>query len=229
MMHDTRQVGFGRLGTMDVGDMVVVKRVGAASEVETLVEGGRARYGLPGDVIVYFPANDRASTPIIHRAIAYVEPVYDGYRVRWGASACVGGATKQGGWCHYGPSGVTLPQISLADYRPEAAGFITKGDNPVTNLEPDVTSGISHDAKGRPSIVRVAWVEGKARGEVPWLGLVKLTFAGEPNEHDPPASYLTILWASAPRDLWTCLALTLVVLVGGPFAWDWARRRRGRD
>ncbi len=221
---------FGRIGTIDPGDLVAVKAVSSPDDVQTMVEGGRSRYGLPGDVLVYFPANDRASTPIIHRAIAYVVAQGESYRVRWDPDApCVGGADKDGSWCVYGSSGVTLPVIGLADYRPAATGFITKGDNPATNADADVVNGISHDARGRPSIVRPEWVEGKARGELPWLGLVKLAIAGHPNEQDPPASYVTIGWASAPGDLWIMLVVLLVVLIGGPLVGDLVAARRGRE
>lgn len=229
MMHDPKEVAYGRIGTIDPGDLVVVKAVRGPDDVQTFVEGGHVRYGKPGDVLIYYPANDRAGTPIIHRAIAYVVAQGESYRVRWNAGApCVGGATKDGAWCVYGASGVTLPEIGLQDYRPTATGFVTKGDNPVTNTEADVVNGISHDAEGRPSIVVPEWVEGKARGELPWIGLVKLALAGHPNELNPPASYVTIGWASAPGDLWVMLAVALAVLIGGPLAWDLVAARRAK-
>jgi signal peptidase len=232
MMHDPREVPYGRVGTIDPGDLVVVKSVSSPDDVQTFVENGPARYGKPGDVLVYFRANDRTDTPIIHRAIAYVVVDGQSYRVRWDANApCVGGAAKDPGdarWCVYGASGVTLPQIGLADYRPDVSGYVTKGDNPVTNTQADVVNGISHDAQGRSSIVHPEWVEGKARGELPWMGLIKLALAGKANEQNPPASYVTIGWASAPKDLWICLGVALAVLVGGPIAWDLAAARRAR-
>lgn len=226
MMH--RDGPFGRVGTIDPGDLVVVKAVDGVDDVATLVEGGRSRYGLPGDVLIYFPADDRAAVPIIHRAIAYVEVEASGYRVRWDPDApCVGGASKDGAWCRYGSAGVTIPAANLDRYRPNANGFVTKGDNPVTNPDADVVNRISHDAEGHPSIVRPEWVEGKARGEVPWLGLLKLSLAGQPNERNPPASYVRVGWAYAPPDLWVMLGVALAVLVGGPLAFDaWRARRR---
>jgi hypothetical protein len=111
---------------------------------------------------------------------------------------------------------------------PAESGFVTKGDNPRTNGKTDQAAGISRDAAGRPALVPLGHVEGKARGELPWLGLVKLALAGAPNERDPPASYVQVGSAHAPGDLWVMLALSLAALLGGPFAWDAWRARRAR-
>jgi signal peptidase len=236
MMHREGEAGFGRLGTIDPGDLVLVKSLDDPAEVETLVEGGPARYGLPGDVIVYRRGPGQGDTPIIHRAIAYVE-VADGpaYRVRWDPAApCVGGADKapdDAAWCVYGREGVLLSGVPGAGgdrLAPHRSGFVTKGDNPATNPGTDQASGISRDAAGRPELVPLARVEGKARGELPWLGLVKLALAGEPNEARPPASYVRIGSAYAPGDLWAMLGVSLAGLLGGPFAWDAWRARRAR-
>lgn len=234
MMHADAEVTYGRVGTIDPGDLVLVKRVDAPEDVLTFVEAGPERYADPGDVIVYYPANDRSATPIIHRAMAYVDVEGETYRVRWSADApCEGGAEKDGGWCVYGPDGVLVPSAGIrwtdgGPWKPNADGFITKGDNPVSNRVMD-PAGISHDEAGQPSVVRLEWIEGKARGELPWLGLVKLALAGEPNEDRPPASYVKVGSAYAPMDLWVSLALALAALVGGPIAFDawkaWRARR----
>jgi hypothetical protein len=121
-------------------------------------------------------------------------------------------------------------------YKPEHTGFLTKGDNPVTNREIDQVSGLSQT-------VEIGWVEGKGRGELPWLGLIKLALAGRPNEAHPPPyagascifpSFLTdgllhmdcqgkwlhIGSAFAPKDLWVMLFWSLFVLVGLPLLYD---------
>ena len=241
MMHADAEVSYGRVGTIDPGDLVLVKDVDAPEDVATFVDAEGERYGARGDVIVYRPAGDPARTPIIHRAMAYVEVVErDGeraYRVRWAEGApCEGGARKEEdapGWCVYGPRGVLIPSASVFDadgspYAPTRTGFITKGDNPATNARADPFAGISVDERGRPSTVPIEWVEGKARGELPWLGLVKLALAGEANEDSPPASYVRIGWAYAPPDLWVMLAVSLGAVIGLPMAWDFARARRWR-
>lgn len=232
MMHPDSEVRYGRVGTIDPGDLVLVKSVNAPTDVGTLVENSPGHYGKPGDVIVYYSANARSSTPIIHRAVAWVEPTADGFRARWDpASDCVGGAAKDASdahWCDYGPGGVTIPSVGLEHFSPNEAGFITKGDNPVTNAAPDPVLHISRDAQGRASVVPMEWIEGKARGELPWIGLLKLSLAGKPNEPNPPKEWTHILNAYAPTDLWVCLALTLTVIVGGPIAWDGVKAYRAK-
>lgn len=236
MMHADTEVSYGRFGTIDPGDLVLVKAVDSVDDVTTMVEGGRDRYGSPGDVIVYYPANNRARTPIIHRAVAYVE-VLDGplYDVRWSEDApCEGGATKVErdgrSWCRYGEDGIFIPSIPVQDigstrtdprpYRPVAAGFITKGDNPVTNTQTDQASGLSHNERGQPAPVELEWIEGKGRAELPWLGLIKLGLAGRPNEQNPPAAWAKVGSAYAPVDLWVMLGITLFLLVGVPLIYD---------
>src|SRR5438094_5850014 len=176
MMHADAEVRYGRVGTLDPGDLVLVKSVASATDVGTLVENSPGHYGKPGDVIIYYSANDRSRVPIIHRAIAWVEPTSDGYRARWDPHAdCVGGATKDASdarWCDYGHEGVTIPVVAVSGFKPTQPGFVTKGDNPYSNTRTDPDLAIAHDAAGRPSVVLLAWVEGKARGEVPWLGLI---------------------------------------------------------
>ncbi|HVM45135.1 MAG TPA: fibronectin type III domain-containing protein [Candidatus Thermoplasmatota archaeon] len=235
MMHADADVSYGRFGTIDPGDLVLVKDVDDINDIQTLVEGGRERYGKPGDVVIYYPANNRARTPIIHRAVAYVE-VEDGptYYVRWGDAPCEGGATKveRDGrpWCQYGADGIYVPSVPIQGfgstrsepnpYRPLRSGFITKGDNPVTNTQTDQLSGLSHDERGTPVPVQMEWVEGKGRAELPWLGLIKLALAGKPNEANPPGAWVKVGSAYAPKDLWVMLAITLFLLVGVPLLYD---------
>lgn len=240
MMHRDAEVGFGRVGTIDPGDLVLVKGLDAPSDVETLVENGPERYGLPGDVIVYRRTFSADPTPIIHRAIAYVEvhdaPEGQAFRVRWDPAAdCVGGATKDPAdpaWCVYdAEGGVRLDDVPAAGVRalfPTHDGFVTKGDNPVTNADTDQALGISRDAEGEPEVVALEQIEGKARGEMPWLGLVKLAMAPQPNEAHPPASYVQVGNAWAPLDLWVMLALSLGVLLGTPLVVDAVKSRRAR-
>lgn len=244
MMHAGSEVGYGRFGTIDPGDLVLVKEVDSLDDIITRADGGRDRYGAPGDVIVYYRANDRTTTPIIHRAVAYVEVAGGEYFVRWADGVpCEGGATtveREGrAWCRYGAEGVLIPSMGVrgslsarADaqgYRPTASGIITKGDNPATNTAIDQ---ITMPGVNRP--IPIEWVEGKGRGEIPWLGLLKLALAGKPNQDDPPRDWVKIGSAYAPKDLWVMLGISLCVLVGVPLMYDGykaiqARRARGRD
>jgi len=240
MMHRDSETSYGRVGTIDPGDLVLVKTIDSVDDVRTFVEGGHGRYDAPGDVIVYYPANDRARTPVIHRAMAYVELEREGdstsYRVRWAADrACEGEAQKDPAdarWCVFPEHGIMIPsagiQWSGGPYKPNANGFITKGDNPVTNTAID-PAFVSRDAHGAPSVVLVDWIEGKARGEIPWLGLIKLALGKEPNEDSPPASYFRVHNAYAPVDLWVSLVIALGIIIGGPMAYDAWRARRARQ
>ena len=120
---------------------VVTARVGA--------ETGYEKFGNPGDVIVYAADGDRGGTPIIHRAMFWVEA---------GENWCVaadpaylGGLDPDDSRC-------------VADH----AGFITKGDN---NPSYDQATGLSGP-------VRPAWVVGTAEFKIPGLGWIRLQSGG---------------------------------------------------
>ena len=252
MMHADSEVSYGRFGTIDPGDLVLVKDVDGVDEVRTLVEGGRERYGLPGDVIVYYPANNHKATPIIHRAVAYVEVKGEGaareYWVRWNPDAPCEWESKKsedGRWCVYDARGVYVPSVPIAGfgstlrdpnpYKPIRGGFITKGDNPATNAQTDQVTQLSRDEQGNPSPVQLEWIEGKGRAELPWLGLIKLSLAGQPNERNPPrGADGEILWtkigsAYAPKDLWVMLGVSLFLLIGVPLLYDGYRAYKSRQ
>lgn len=58
------------IGTIDTGDIVVVKKVTSTNEVVTYLDAvaaGHSTYGELGDVIVYYKSG--MSKPIIHRAM----------------------------------------------------------------------------------------------------------------------------------------------------------------
>lgn len=252
MMHADSDVTYGRFGTIDPGDLVLVKDVDSVEDIRTLAEDGKERYGKSGDVVIYYPGNNRARTPIIHRAIGYIEmegteadPVYF---LRWSDDApCEGGSTKvsRGAhtWCRYGSDGVYAPSASISGpgsrpsdpnpYRPTKGGFVTKGDNPVTNPQSDQISGLSKDGAGTDVPVQFEWIEGVGRAELPWLGLIKLALADRPNESNPPLAWTKIGSAYAPKDLWVMLGITLFLIVGVPLLYDGYRaieaRRAGKS
>lgn len=247
MMHLDNETTYGRIGTIDPGDLVLVKKVDTIDDLETLIDSPNSRYSKGGDVVVYFTKNDRKLTPIIHRAVAYVEVrgvgAEQSFWVRWAADKdCEGGAQKMtkadldaaepgtkaasnaGSWCKYDSEGIYIPSIPVqafggtpqnpAPYKPSQGGFLTKGDNPFTNRQIDQVSLYS----GPP--VQLEWIEGKGRGELPWLGLIKLALAGHANERNPPSTWTKIGSAYAPGDLWAMLGISLFVLVGIPLIYD---------
>jgi len=111
------------------------------------------QFGGFGDVIVYQPYGDARATPVIHRARFWVDEGEN-----WYSKA--------------DPEYVTADDCdALRNCPAPHAGFVTKGDNSVTNDYYDQTRGIS-------SIVKPAWVKGTAEYRVPYLGWVRLTLAG---------------------------------------------------
>lgn len=205
MMHPA-EAGYGHLGTIDPGDLVLVKDLDEPGEVELFVDGARDRYGRSGDVIVFHPDGDRRRTPIIHRAMTYV--------------------TVEGGECTYvgadgaprscaGGFGDDARTFGLEPgYRPDHSGFITLGDN---NAQADQAAGVDP--------VRVDWVAGKARGEVPWIGLLKLAFGGRVNQPTAPDDWVRVGNALAPQDLWVMLVVTLAAIFALPVGVESGLRR----
>ena len=101
-------------------------------------------------------------------------------------------------------------------------GFLTKGDHNPTE-----------DRWGRP--VAVTEVVGKARGELPWFGLIKLT--AWPTSGCCPGGWGSTGPLGAPRNSWDSLATSLVLIPVGIFLADygfafleksWKAYRRGK-
>ena len=222
MMHADADVSYGRIGTIDPGDMVLVKEVDGPEDVETFAEGGDTRYGKPGDVVVYYANNNTGRTPIIHRAITYVTVEGSGnertYRLVWNGQERV-----------FDSRGILIPELGFdaahfpdGGYKPPRSGFITKGDNPVTNRLADQAMGLS-------AIVEPSWIQGKARGELPWFGLIKLALSACPripcNQDGAPAGWTIVGYATAPKDLWVMLAVALAAVIFVPIGYDMAKAR----
>jgi len=185
---------------------------------------GYSTYGNYGDVIIY-RKNNMGGTPVIHRAILWVEPS--------SASACAGSGA------------VDLPELDLTcvvtitfhkatqvhtDIRIDvqsilgrpgsAAGFITKGDNN-NNQNPALSDqqSLFDDANPRQHLmpVRPSWIVGRAVGELPAFGLLRLFATGQLGSAGTPPSSLRFL------------AITIVVLVGVPLALDVYAGRKARQ
>lgn len=266
-------VGYGKLGFIDPGDMVFVKRAPKREDVTAMADAaarnpGERNYGKPGDVVVYFnfenvPRDEAARaeakkvrTPIIHRAIAYVE--VNGVQDR---DACRRGSVPAGVsysvfWDgkqnNFGSAGIYLPTMGFGGssgsytpdrgYKPCWSGFITKGDNPVTNVFPDQALG----GGTLPQMpIEVDWIEGKAIGELPWFGLIKLALSSQANyqctslggtqlwrANDPACDNgraVKVLSAYAPADLWVMLGVSLAVIAIAPLGYDMYVIRRNQD
>ena len=256
------QVGYGKFGTIDPGDMVFVKSAAKREDITSLAEAsvkdpGQRNYGKPGDVVVYFPSNVRTRTPIIHRAIAFVqasgiEDADSCERTGNPGSRATYSVLWEGATHDYtaADGGIYLPSMGFGEptyragegYKPCWSGFITKGDNPVTNTAPDQALG-GGVLPRQP--VKLEWIEGKAVGELPWFGLIKLALSSEPNyicvlpngaqnwrTFDPACDNgkaVRVLNAYAPGDLWIMLGLSLAIIAIAPLAYDMYVIRRSKD
>ena len=212
MMHG--EDNHSNIGTIDTGDLVLVKKVDSVSDIETYMDSqisGHKTYGDYGDVVIYKRGGSDASTPIIHRAMIYLEINSDGtsYRsesLRQAPADKWSTSDPTDTWDRltssltisnvgYNHLSVTINVQSLASSH--RSGFITKGDH---NLGTD-------QMFAAPGPVDLDWVVGKARGEIPWFGLLKLWSTGSLGSPSPDNSV---------RDLWASLA----IIVAAPIIID---------
>lgn len=122
---------------MNIGDIVFIQSADR-TDIITNEEGmnNYTSFDGYGDVILYKPLGQEGVTPIIHRAMYYVEegePMWEG--------------------------GPAAPH----------AGYITKGDNSVTNKYYDQQGQVSHLTP-----VKEEWVIGIARFKIPYVGYLRL-------------------------------------------------------
>lgn len=209
MMHETDNLS--HIGTIDTGDLVLVRDIGAVDDIDTYVEGfvfGHKTYGDFGDVVVYRRDGSDTQTPIIHRAILYIEYNADGHcylapalqylpAEKWSTTNPTDTwdrLTSTVMIYHVGWNDVTVT-IDISHFIPyRASGFITKGDHNPT---------IDQMASNRP--VDVTWIVGKARGEIPWFGLLKLWATDTLGSEAPENSV---------RNLWISIGVIVVVPIG---------------
>ncbi len=243
------------LGVIDTGDLVLVQSAPARSDVVTYIEGrasGYSTYGDYGDVIVFRIARDPTATPIIHRAIMYVNPngsyadvpdlmhlptsQWQGYRYAQKVSGAFGLTSVtilQMGWQHN--LEITFNLAGFIASFGGHPGYITMGDNNAYNncvAVNGVCTQAPYDTGWFPSQSDII---GHARGEIPWFGLIKLLIS-------PSGSCAPQGWGDpcAPANSWSDLALAIVFLIALPFilegagwawskyAWPWLRPRLGR-
>ena len=183
MQHDNER---SEIGCIDTGDIVVVKSKDKAT-IQSYVKGtqtGYSTFGDYGSVIIY--ERNSSANPVIHRAIVWLE--WDSEEKKWKSEELKG---YEGDWyCKVTSidgsaekkdadnlegtlvfrdvtrSGKNV-SISLTSLTKES-GFLTMGDNPVTNNSFDQASGIINHPIGMEDIKSVPFAE------LPWIGVVKI-------------------------------------------------------
>lgn len=208
MMHIDE--GFGRIGYIDAGDMVLLVKVDEKSDILTRGSnfggekakdsGGYQSYGNYGDVIVYKKYGRNDEDQIIHRAICWIE--YDDTDNTYSV-------------LEYGiesASSVTINELGLNNYRPTHSGFITQGDNPITNDRCDQAGGIISEP------IKMEWITGKARFELPWIGTINLLFNDLISGSFWNNNEITVY--NVPTDCIICLVILIVIIISIPIALD---------
>lgn len=241
------------IGIIDTGDLTLVKRISSRDDIVTWVEGNPEfkaswddeggfqpeekfkgkmadfrTYGDYGEVIIYRKngQSTEVSTPVIHRAIVWIEPNTEPDCLSSLPMDKVAAANfpdiknkdhPEGLKCVY-----TLKLKNVGYLKEEVvidvnhvlgnairhkgeafSGFLTKGDhNRGGSVDQTILDG------GSLAPVKADWVVGEAVGELPWFGALKLVFSGTiPSEKIPPSS-------------WNGLIVTIILIVVIPFILD---------
>lgn len=260
MMHANDR---SMLGVIDTGDLTLVKKVDSRPGVVTYFEGlktGYQTYGNYGDVIIYAKNGHKEITPIIHRALVWLE-LNSSTGAGLSPSAPKGvinstwkiaelgltievpsdssthmivdlGAVRtwNGGTEHLANISIDMTLAVSGMGAHLHSGFITKGDHNQIQDEAvppgSPASGLSGPAPRwpgevvdphAPTIVPVQpvlmeWVVGRAEGELPWFGVIKLWVGGTSLESIPGNSQANLL-------------IAIFVIGAGPFIFEkvWGR------
>ncbi|HYA71121.1 MAG TPA: S26 family signal peptidase [Thermoplasmata archaeon] len=222
-----------QLGLINAGDLVLAQKI-PISQITTYVVGlrtGYSTYGEHGDVLLYWP-NGQGGTPVIHRALLYLEWDPAGFYNATDLSAALPcGSAPNATWAYFASPGSPAScatnhlngildlyhvgwnsQTVSLDLTPSDApstlgdhsGFVTMGDN---NSVPDQA------APSISSLVAPGWVIGVARGMIPWFGSIKLLLDGDAGK--------------VPTQSWELMALTIVGIILAAFGLHYALRREG--
>ena len=213
------------IGVIDTGDLVIEKTVSGFGDIKTYLDGvstGYSTYSEPGDVVIYRPYGSDARTPIIHRALCLVEynATGGGYDVpslknipssSWSVDA--GPKTWYNLHNKLLLSDVGYDHVTVRiDFQAMLQAFAGAGLTPHTGLITlgDHNQGTIDQNTMAPICkypIKAEWIQGVARGEVPWFGLLKLWISG-------PAP------ASVPENSKTDLFVAIGLIIGVPIIID---------
>ncbi|MBU2565533.1 MAG: S26 family signal peptidase [Candidatus Thermoplasmatota archaeon] len=205
MMHDDSS--YGKIGAIDPGDFTFVKKVNGRNDVITYYQGektGYKTYSDYGDVIVYVK-NGVGGTPVIHRAMCWVEVNITDNETFYDVPELD----------YYHLSAITIAELNLHNYNPNVnhSGFLTKGDAN-NGCDQDSSAGIEDELGRKVGIVKLEWIIGKARGEIPWFGGIKLSvddWSGGTNNA-----------GNVAQDCWVMLGISILILFTLPIAADYS-------
>jgi len=200
---------FGRLGTIDAGDMVLVQKVYSRNDIAVhggnfggaQAKNGWQTYGDYGDVIIYHPDGDMKTVPIIHRAMCWVDvEIIDGQRTYTIKEFGIFNETS------FGP----IPELGLlTNEKPNwsHSGFLTKGDhNDLFDNLPN--QGVLESTQP----IKLDWISGKARLEIPWFGTINLFFSDIMNGENN--------LGNVHEDCLLCLGIVIATLISIPILLD---------
>ena len=198
MQHDPDQ---SEIGSIDTGDIVIV-RDPDKTQIQSYVEGTQSGYrsfGDYGSVIIYDRGNNQ--NPVIHRAILWLDynaesdtwsaPSLDEYDGTWyfkyidasGEEVIVENEFNniRGTLCFEGIT-VSKKDVSInLDSLEKSSGFLTMGDNSISNPNFDQPSIIDH-------LVSYEDIRSVPVFEIPWLGTLKILINGGDNLEYVPNS-----------------------------------------
>ncbi len=204
---------YGRYGTINAGDMVLLVSINGR---EDIVPRGSETYGALaaknpdyyyygdyGDVIIYRPYGQDSRDQIIHRAICWVDIHTESNTTTYSVEA----------YDIDHEESISIPEMGLTNYKPSNEGFITMGDNNNACDQSQQTG----DGVICTEPVKVEWISGKARCEIPWIGTINLFFndltSGTLGTSDSTVD-------NVQGDCIVCLVLLIIALISIPVGLD---------
>ncbi len=213
MQHDNDR---SSVGIIDTGDIVIVADPSKV-EIQSYFEGyetGYESFGYYGSVIIY--SRGGSQNPVIHRAILWLDwnadtgtwsseelansslPWHCEYRDEYGRTVTSKDPYNLRGTLYLEDVYGKTPYVNL-DSLPKSSGYLTMGDNPVTNQNFDFTLGINS------GLVSMEQINSVAIAEIPWLGTLKLFLNG--------SSHLSSVPNSLPSLVMVIVLVILLIVV----------------